>query len=200
MILYPPIHFDANEWFILVISVASWGIFLLLPNRLSYVTLFIIWLFNGLLAFTADFSLGVKPFDLYDFGDRPEFEWFDVILYLFTYPPTPFFMLHFYSKWRPTGWRFVGYILLFSLATTGLEGISTYGFHVFTYKGWKLWYSGPIYLIIFSLNFLVYHFVQRYVPERKNNSPFKRRYGSAVFESHYLNGEGGNKSLRRTKT
>lgn len=171
MILYPPIHFDANEWFILVISVASWGIFLLLPNRLSYVTLFIIWLFNGLLAFTADFSIGVKPFDLYDFGDRPEFEWFDIILYLFTYPPSQFFMLYFYSRWRPTGWYLFGYLLLFSLTTVGLEAISTYCFHVFTYKGWKLHYSAPIYLIIYTLNLLVFRFIQRYVPERTTNLP-----------------------------
>ncbi|WP_028608478.1 hypothetical protein [Paenibacillus harenae] len=164
MILYPPTRFDANEWFILIVSVVTWGMFMLLPRRLSYVSLFIVWLFNGLLAFTADFSIGVKPFDLYDFGDRPEFEWFDIILYLFTYPPSQFLMLHFYSKWKPAGWLLFGYLLLFSVVTLALEGIATYWFHVFTYNGWKLYYSAPAYLVIYTLNLFVFRYVQRYVP------------------------------------
>ncbi|WP_199618189.1 hypothetical protein [Paenibacillus alkalitolerans] len=170
MILYPPVRFDANEWFIIIVSILSWLTFLLLPRRLSTVNLFIIWLLNGLLAFTLDFSLGVKPFDLYDFGDRPEFEWFDIALYLFTYPPSQFFMLYGYDRWKPKGWLLCGYLLLFSVATTGLEAMATYWFHVFTYKGWKIQYSFPIYVVVFALNLAVYRYVQRYVPKKTDLS------------------------------
>ncbi|MCZ8515754.1 hypothetical protein O9H85_25750 [Paenibacillus filicis] len=165
MILYPPVRFDANEWFILIVSALIWGALLLVPRRLPFVTLFIIWLFNGLLAFTADFSIGIDPFDLYDFNDRPEFEWFDVLLYLFMYPPSVFYMLYGYTYWEPHGWKLFGYMLAWALVTMGLEGIAAYGFHVFTYKGWKLWYSGPAYIVIYGLNLILFRFIQKYMPE-----------------------------------
>ncbi|UUZ91989.1 hypothetical protein LJK87_42005 [Paenibacillus sp. P25] len=168
MILYPPVRFDANEWFILAVSLLSWGTLCLLPRRSPAVTFFVIWLFNGLLGFTADFTLGVKPFDLYDFGDRPQFEWFDVVLYFVTYPPAPFLMLYGFDKWRPTGWKLAGRLLLFTAATTALEGATTFAFHVFTYKGWKLWYSPPVYLTTYSLNLLVYLYVRNYLPPKSS--------------------------------
>ncbi len=36
-------------------------------------------------------------------------------------------------------------------------------FHVFNYKGWKLVYSGPVYIAVYGLNILVLQFVQKFV-------------------------------------
>lgn len=170
MILYPPIRFDANEWFVIVVSVLVWLGVWVIRRRLSPVTLLIIWSFNCMLAFTADFTIGVPPVDMYDFNDRPQYEWIDVVLYMFTYPPAAFFFVTGYELWRLDGWRLTLYILFFAAVTTVLEAIAAFWFHVFNYHYWKLIYSFPTYIVIYGLNLAVYRFLQRYGATKPNVS------------------------------
>ncbi|WP_139492066.1 hypothetical protein [Brevibacillus dissolubilis] len=171
MILYPPLVFDANEWFILIAGSLVMLLTLKLPKRLSRVEFWIIWLMNYLLAEIADFTIGFPGIDLYDFNDWPQYEYFDWILYVFLYPPAAYVYLYLYDRWKPAGWKLAGYIVGWALFTTGLEWLATQ-FHVFTYKGWKLVYSVPTYIFIYWINLCIFRFVRTYqhvpIPEEKD--------------------------------
>ncbi|CAG7629606.1 hypothetical protein ACFQI7_15975 [Paenibacillus allorhizosphaerae] len=166
MILFPPVRFDANEWFIICAALANWSIWLSLPRRFSLLTVVCIWIFNYCLAQTADFTIAVNPYDLYDYGDHPEFEYFDWVMYVFTYPPAAFFVLFYYDRWRLKGWKLAGYVIGCAILTNAMEWISAYWFHVFTYKGWNPFYSTPVYVLVYYLNIALLKLVQRYVPRR----------------------------------
>lgn len=159
MILYLPKRFDANEWFILIAGTLLMTLVLLLPKRMSFIETLLIWLFNNLLAESADFFIGAPPLDLYDFNDWPQYEVFDVLLYLFMYPPIAYFFVYVYDRLKPSKLQAAFLILVWALLTTALEGCSNW-FHVFTYKGWSLAYSFPAYILVFALNLLLYRFVK----------------------------------------
>lgn len=42
--------------------------------------------------------------------------------------------------------------------------------HVFTFTGWKLWYSPFVYLVVFTLYIFVYHATEKFVRERTAGS------------------------------
>lgn len=160
MILYPPVQFDGNEWFIILAAILNFMILFRLPRTFKVIEIVIIWIFNYFLAEFADFSIAVPPLDFYDFNDWPEYEYFDLVLYVFIYPPAAYLMLYYYHKWKLRGWPLAVYILMWAFITTGLEGAAAI-FHVFTYKKWKLIYSFPAYVLIYGLNILVFRFVSK---------------------------------------
>ncbi|MFD0695276.1 hypothetical protein ACFQZT_14295 [Paenibacillus sp. GCM10027628] len=159
MILYLPKNFNANEWFILIAGTLLLALVLLLPKRMSFIEMLLIWLFNILLTESADFFIGVPPLDLYDFNDWPQYEVFDLLLYLFMYPPIAYFFIYIYDIWKPRKLQAAFLIVVCSLVTTALEGCSI-KFYVFTYKGWSLPYSFPTYILVFVLNLLLYRFMK----------------------------------------
>jgi hypothetical protein len=162
MILYPPRQFDANEWFVVVSFLVSWGAVLFLKGRPSLPRVVPLIIFNIFTAMSADFIIGIPPIDLYDVGDMPKYEIIEVVIYAFAYPPMVYFLVYLYERWKPEGWRFVGFVLLFSVVTAGLEGLSVL-FHVFTYKGWALIYSPLVYIVVYVLDLLVYRATMHYL-------------------------------------
>jgi hypothetical protein len=162
VILYPPTHFDANEWFVLISLLVSWGAVLFLPGRPTLPRVLPLIIFNIFTAMCADFLIGIPPIDLYDIGDKPQYEILDVVIYVFAYPPLVYFLVYLYERWKPEGWRLVGFILLFSVVTAGFEGISLL-FHVFTFKGWKFIYSPLVYIVVYVLDLFVYRATMHYL-------------------------------------
>lgn len=154
MILYPPEHFDGNELFILFTGLLVTGIALRLNRRFPPAISAFIIVFNIFLGQTVDFIIGVPPYDWYDVDDHPEYEYFDILLYLVSYPPVVYIMLHIYDKWKPTGIRLAGYVLGWAALTWGLEWLSHQA-SVFQYNWWKLWYSFPTYIVVYILNLIV---------------------------------------------
>jgi hypothetical protein len=160
MILYPPVRFDENEWFLIVSTAILWILLLLLPKKLPFIVIVGLWLFNNVLAQSVDFLIGIKPFDWYDVNDRPQFEWFDAITYFLTYPPVIYFAMigWFCLRWKGT--RLFFYLAGCALVTVGLEWLAV-RFHVFTYIHWTLWASFPVYLLVYWLNVRFLLFVER---------------------------------------
>jgi len=158
-----PERFDENEWFLLAVDALMWALILLLPKRLSPATVIMIWVLNVALATFSDFLIGKKPVELYSYNDTSKYEWTDVLLYLFTYPPSCYFLLLIYDRFKS---RFehrlpllFGYLVAWALLTTGLERLADQ-FHVFTYKGWKLAYSFPVYFAVYAINIGIYYLVR----------------------------------------
>lgn len=168
MILYPPKHFDANEWFLLTVTALEIAVAFALPRRFSLLTLVVIVAFNFYLAQMIDLIIAIKPYDLYDINDFPQYEIADFLIYVLTYPPMAYLVLYLYDRWQPKGWKLVGYVLGWSLFTAGLEGLSLL-FHVFSYKGWELHYSFYVYTGVFGVNIMLFRYVQKCVRKGKKN-------------------------------
>jgi hypothetical protein len=160
MILYPPVRFDLNEWFIITVSVLCWSVYLLLRDRFPLIVLIGLWLFNFYLAQTIDFAIAQPPIDLYDVNDLPKYEWSDFIMYSFTYPPGALFVVWGYVRFRPRGWRLAAYLVAVALATVGLEAVA-WMCNVYHYKGWSLYYSFPVYIISYAMNIALYRMIVR---------------------------------------
>jgi hypothetical protein len=164
MILYPPVRFDLNEWFVIAASVLSWSVYLLLRIRFPLIVLIGLWLFNFYMGQTIDFAIAQGPlFDLYDYNDRPQYEWFDFIMYLFTYPPVALIFVWGYVRLRPRGWWFAAYLVAVALATTGSEAVA-WMCNIYHYKGWSLYYSFAFYIVSTAMNIALYRIIVRLLP------------------------------------
>jgi hypothetical protein len=164
MILYPPVRFDMNEWFIIAISVLGWSVYLLLRNRFSMIVLIGLWLFTFYLGQTVDFAIALgPPIDLYDINDRPQYEWFDFLLYCFTYEPVALIVVWGYVRLRPRGWLFAAYLIAIALALTGSEAVA-WMCNVYHYKGWSLYYSFLFYIVSTAMNITLYRLIVWLLP------------------------------------
>jgi hypothetical protein len=172
MILYPPQSFDLNEWFLTGVMIGQLLLVWLMPKRFHLLVTVVILSFNFFLAQTVDLLIAVKPYDLYDANDGPVYEIFDFLLYAFVYPPVAYIVIYLYDKWKPTGWKLIGYVLGWSLLTFGLEGLSLL-FRVFQYKGWHLYYSFFVYIGVYVLNICLYKYVKICVGKAHNTSTKK---------------------------
>lgn len=163
MILYPPIRFDLNEWFIIFATIITLVPTLLLPRRFSpAMTLFIL-TYNLYISHTADYLLGFPPYDLYDVNDSPKYEIFDFVLYSITYPPVTYLFLYLYDRWKWSGFRLIIYIMGCSILTTGMEWLADLA-HVYAYKGWRLSYSFLVYIGVYTVNILLFRLAKRLLP------------------------------------
>jgi len=164
MILYPPVKFDENEWFIIITGILMWAIIFMLPKRFSFLTILIIWLFNFFLGQMTDFIIGKPPLSYYYYNDLPEYEYFDLLLYFVSYPSIAYFFVYFYDKLKLKGWWLIGYIFVWALATTGLEWLSVKYFHLYTFTGWHSLYSIFVFILVYVSNLIVFRFVEYYQP------------------------------------
>ncbi|MEH7444843.1 hypothetical protein V7201_21300 [Bacillus sp. JJ1122] len=169
MILPLPIHFDANEIFIIISTLLSWAIMFILPRHLSAVTITIIWTFNVFLALSADITIGVKPNDFYFTIDHKTHELFDELLHFVTYPTLTYFVVNFYQHNKPKGLKLLFYIIFWAGIAIALEWISV-KFHVFTYMGWKLYLSFFVYLVVFTANIWLTNFTEKRHPYKPNST------------------------------
>ncbi|MBO7746839.1 hypothetical protein I8J29_21720 [Paenibacillus sp. MWE-103] len=153
MMLYPPRRFDANEWFILISIALVLTVCLLLPRRFPAPLTLFVYLFNVYLGKVGDFILALPPLNLYDANDVQKYEWFDMVLYFFLYPPVLYILLNLYDRWKPSGYRRVLYVAGWTLLITGLEWAASKA-GVFRYHGWHLYYSVFVYAGVILLNVL----------------------------------------------
>ncbi|KRE55921.1 hypothetical protein ASL11_34885 [Paenibacillus sp. Soil750] len=170
MILYPPERFDINEWFTLISLAVLLTVAILLPKRFSPLSIIVYTVFTVFISQTVDSLIAVKPFDLYDVNDSSKYEVMDIVIYYFNYPPFTYIFLWFYDKWKLKGIYRNLYIIGFSLISVFFEWLA-HLCHVFIYKGWKLWYSPFIYIVIFISYIFVFHLTENLLnPNQKKKS------------------------------
>ncbi|PYI57273.1 CBO0543 family protein [Paenibacillus flagellatus] len=160
MILFPAVAFDANEWFVLISALFVILYALWLPNRFPlFVTGFIL-LFNIFLGVSVDFTIGVKPLDLYDVNDSPRFEYMDLAIYFISYPPVAYIALHYYDRHKPRGWTLVLFVLGWAALTTGLEWMADKA-GTFQYNRWRLEWSFIVYIAVYAINIALLATIRR---------------------------------------
>lgn len=159
-----PNKFDLNEIFILILCVLYTIIFVkLLPKRFTYSTSIILYLFNISIGLTVDHFLAGPPLDLYDVMDSKDFELFDLFLYLFIYGPATYTFIYIYDKWfyhKSNKSKFL-FLLFISLLNTAFEYVA-YILNVYEYKGWKVYYSIPVYFLVYYTNIYLLKLLKNY--------------------------------------
>lgn len=159
-----PKKFDENEIFILILCVLYTFIFVkLLPKRFSYSTSIILFLFNISIGITVDHFLAGPPLDLYDVMDSKEFELLDLFLYLFIYGPATYTFIFIYDKWfyHKSVIKKLIFLLFISLLNTVFEYLA-FILDVYKYNGWKVYYSIPVYFLVYCTNIYLLRLLKNY--------------------------------------
>ena len=170
MTLFPlPEKFDVNEWFLLVISVATYSL-LLLPKRFPITISVFLFMFGLSFSRWADFVISSPgALDLYDINDSPKLELAD----MFTYPLFGgwcYIFIYFYDWLRIRGlWKHLTYILIFSAFGLGIEWVAEVC-GMFTYKGWTLAYSFLFFITVQPITIGFYYWLSRCYERYKSSN------------------------------
>ncbi len=155
-----PDPWNANEWFLLIALAVASAAALCLPKRFPHAVTLVILMFCLYVPKVLDTMIGTQPFDLYDINDSPKYEVFDLISW-FTFAPFGYLYLYVYDRLQLRGYSTLLYILFCSLIGTVVEGLSMLA-GVYTYKGWQLAYSFPVYLIVQSSYLVLFLLCKRW--------------------------------------
>ncbi|ULT54792.1 hypothetical protein L1999_16755 [Neobacillus drentensis] len=167
MLLYFPSKFDGNEWTIILALLLNILVFTFLPKRIPKEITPLLVLLSISFPKIMDTTLAVKPLNFYNLNDTSQYEIFDLALYG-VYPAFGYLFIYFYDYYKFKGYGLVLYFIIWSLAGVSVEFLLVH-FHVFVYKGWQLFYSLPIYIVVLPLTFMFYKFVSYYLIEKPQN-------------------------------
>ncbi|MCX7570922.1 hypothetical protein OS242_13315 [Tumebacillus sp. DT12] len=78
-------------------------LFFLLPKRFPTSVTVLLFLFNAFFGTTADHVIALEPFDLYDTGGSPQYDFFDLLIYTIIYPLMGYLFAYTYDKWQFRG-------------------------------------------------------------------------------------------------
>ncbi|HAQ07809.1 MAG TPA: hypothetical protein DCR24_09900 [Bacillus bacterium] len=152
--------FNENEWFIigtlLVLHLALW----LAPRIFSKLEAIGYYFFGVNTVLFFDHTISVKPWDFYDVNDNSSFQFTDFISYI-TYGPYSYFFVYFYVKLRISGIRTIFYIVIWSAFSLLMEWIGVKIGMLHYDKGYKMYWSFPIYLGVQSMLVIFYHLVKK---------------------------------------
>jgi hypothetical protein len=152
--------FNENEWFviasILVMNLAIW----LAPRIFSKLEAVGYYIFGIYIGLFYDHTISIKPWDFYDVNDSSSYQLIDFLSYIM-YGPYGYFFVYFYVKWNIRGLRTLPYILVWSSFSVFMEwiGVKVGLFHFD--KGYRMYWSFPIYLFSQTMMILFYHLVVR---------------------------------------
>jgi hypothetical protein len=157
--------FDWNEWFVIITLLSLNFLILILPKLFSMIEGMAYYLFGIAIVNFFDHTTSVKPWDLYDVNDNSKFQLIDFTYYVMN-GPFSYFFIYFYSKLRIKGYKTILYILLWSSFSFLVEwlGVEIGLFHYD--KGYKMYWSFPIYMLVQILLIIYCHIIQK----SENNS------------------------------
>lgn len=153
-----------NEWFPIITSIVLMSLFMIIRKHFDPIVTIILWVFNTAYVATVDYALAATPFALYYCGDNETYEPIATWIHLFLYPPCSFLFLYFYDKWNIRGMKLALYIAGWTCFSTVFEWVNVQ-VGLFTYTGWKLYYSIPTYPISSLIIIWLYHFIVKRVHE-----------------------------------
>lgn len=152
--------FDANEWFIigslLVLHSALW----LAPKVFSKLETIGYYLFGINVGLFFDHTISLKPWDFYDVNDTSAFQFMDFLSYI-AYGLYSYFFIYLYVKFKISGLKTIFYILVWSAFSVLIEWIGVQIDMLHYDKGYKMYWSFPIYLIVQSVLLMYFHMVKK---------------------------------------
>ncbi|MFD0695149.1 hypothetical protein ACFQZT_13655 [Paenibacillus sp. GCM10027628] len=155
--------FDQNEWFIIIVILASYLAAWLLPPKLNKECTFLLFLWGFVVSTFWDFTIGGGLFDYYDVNDSPHYEFFDLLSY-FMYSPFSYFFMYFYEAFEINAKKAIPYIIAWSFLAIGAEWLAL-TFKMLTYKnGYTMLISFLIYLCTQRATILLYQLIRDRTP------------------------------------
>jgi len=158
--------FDANEWFIVISLILIGIIIAIAPKIFSFLEGVAHYIYGAFIAMFFDHVIGVPAWDLYDINDSSAYEIFDFLTYLI-YGYYSYFYAYLYNKLRIKRYMHIPYLFIWTCFSVLIEwlGIKIGLFHF--NKGYEMYWSVPIYLLVQSLHIIYYHLIR--VSEKKQS-------------------------------
>ncbi|WP_134687061.1 hypothetical protein [Brevibacillus migulae] len=146
-----PIRFDLNEWVVLLSILVLLFVYSRLPKLYPTALLVIIWMMYSVLGIFIDQLIGTsKNLDMYDTMDTGQYDWFDIAIYNFAYPPYGYMFCHFFKMIRErTPALLFPFIVGWCVQTTFIEWLASLA-RVYHYKAWTPLFSFLFYLLLYS--------------------------------------------------
>jgi hypothetical protein len=160
--------FNLNEWFIIISLVLMSILIWITPKIFSILDGTAYFVYGLIYGMFYDHTISVRPWDFYDVNDSSAYQVMDFLSYVM-YGPYSYFFLYFYVKLRIKGFMHIYYVLAWTCLSLLLQwfGIKI-GLYHFD-KGFKMYWSIPIYIMMQSMLLIYYHLIENsksrdYVP------------------------------------
>lgn len=155
-----PIHFDANEWFVLIVLTPLILAFFFFRKVLPTAVTIAVLLYFSSIGKWVDYVLGIK-YRLYLALDTYQQDLFDWLCLGVAYPLMGYFYIYFMIRWKLQGTIAAIYIVAWAIFVYASEWTSSF-FKVFVYNGWRLSYSFIVYLAVLTIAFYYVKVILRY--------------------------------------
>jgi len=151
--------FDANEWYVIISLVALVLLIWITPKIFSFLEGTAHFLFGIAIGMFYDHTISVKPWDFYDVNDNSSYQFIDFISYVM-YGPYSYFFIYTYEKLKIKGLYHIVFITFWSSFSLMMEWIAVkIGLFHFD-KGFKMYWSYPIYFSAQALQIIFYKVVK----------------------------------------
>jgi hypothetical protein len=151
--------FNENEFFTIFSLLIGLILMWKLKKTFSFKEILLYFLFGVFIGIFFDHTISVPPVDYYDVNDKSSFELMDFLTYLM-YGPYSYILVYFYDYFKIKIAYTPTYILLWTSVAIFMEFISKL-IGIFHYKnGYNIYYSLPIYLLVYSFLICLYRFLQ----------------------------------------
>lgn len=158
--------FDENEWFVILTFLFANLLIWMLPKIFSKIEGASFYLVGIYIGMFYDHTISIKPWDFYDVNDNSSYQLIDFLSYVM-YGPYSYFFAYFLGKMNIKGFRNIYYILIWSTFSLIMEWLGV-KMGVFHYeKGFKMYWSFPIYLLAQTMLIIFFHFVKRSAKSKK---------------------------------
>jgi len=152
--------FDWNEWFVIITLLSLNLLILITPKIFSMIEGIAHYLFGITVVHFFDHTTSVRPWDFYDVNDSSKYQLMDFTYYVMN-GPFSYLFIYLYSKLRIKGFQMILYILIWSSFGLLAEWIGV-KIGLFHYdKGYKMYWSFPIYMLIQTIQIIYYHIIQK---------------------------------------
>lgn len=151
--------FNKNELFTIFSLLIGLILMWKLKKIFSFKEILLYFLFGVFFGIFFDHTISVPPVDYYDVNDKSSFELIDFLTYIM-YGPYSYILVYFYDYFKIKISYTPTYILLWTSIAIFMEFISKL-IGIFHYKnGYNIYYSLPIYLLVYSFLICLYRFLQ----------------------------------------
>lgn len=159
------VHFNLNEWFIVIALAVGTLVVLILPQRFDKKTAGVYLMCGIFFGFFFDHTLSVFPVSFYVINDSSRFEVMDFLSHVM-YAPYSYLFFYLYDRFNIKPRSSLLYVLVWALASCGMERLAVAA-GVFHYRhGYTLFYSFVIYLMVQSFWVLFYRVIMKYGDKR----------------------------------
>ncbi len=152
--------FDINEWFIILSLIGLLFLIWVTPKLFSFLEGFSYFVYGILTGMFYDHTIGIPPWDYYDVNDSSAYQGIDFISYIM-YGPYSYFFIYIYRKLGIRGIMNLAYILNWTAFSLLMEWLTVkIGLFHFD-KGYKMYWSIPIYMAVQSIQLIFHHKVRK---------------------------------------